>query len=152
MVEAQTPPNFDTLIVNAEELTPEQKIKIKEAKDLLNFHGIPLNKVRFAFDRTFTYDVDANVVNPKYTVLRPRKRKYHVIEIGKPENLMSISMGLYQTDDDNFVNVKKIIKKSKRGVVIMLDLSSIDFHFNYSFLMANLDNAVDFHKNSQENL
>jgi hypothetical protein len=145
----QTPPNFDTVFVNNDELSLEQKGTIRLAKELLTLHRLPLNKIRFVFNKTFTYDVDTNTVNPKYVMLQPRKKRNHPIEIGKPENLMSISVGLYQIDHDNYATVREIIKKSKRGVVIMLpsqkDLSGLD----YSFLMANLDNAVEFHKNNK---
>jgi hypothetical protein len=142
------PEDFITITMNSEELSLEQKNEIKAAKELLTFQGIPLNKVRFVFERTFTYDVDADIVNPKYTVLQPKKKfkKAHPVEIGKPVNFMTISVGLYQTDHDNYESVKKIIKGSKRGVVINLGFASLD----YTFLMANLDNAVDFYKNSPE--
>jgi len=150
-VEVQTPPNFDTVIVNGEELTELEKKQIKAAKDLFILQQIPLNKVRFVFDFKFTYDIDKDIVNPKYTVLVPRKKKKnnHPIEIGVPENLMTISVGVYQTDYDDFNNVRSIIKNTKKGVVVKL--SHIE-HFSgleHDMLMANLDKAIEFQKNNQ---
>ena len=152
IVEVQTPPNFDTVIVNGEELTKTEKKQIKEAKDLLSFYQIPLNKVRFVFDKTFTYDVDKDIVNPKYVKLIPRKKRKNnnIIDINVPAELMTIHVGLYQTDYDDFENVKEIIKKSKKGVVIMLkDYGVNDLGLDYNVLMANLDKAIEFHKNIQ---
>ncbi|MFA5207567.1 MAG: hypothetical protein WC428_02805 [Candidatus Paceibacterota bacterium] len=150
IVEVQTPPNFDTVIVNSEELTEIEKQQIKAAKELLSLHQIPLNKVRFIFDFKFTYDVDKNIVNPKYTILVPRKKKKnnHPIEINVPENLMTIAVGVYQTDYDDFENVKNIIKNSKKGVVIKLNHVDHFSKLDSDVLMANLDGAIEFHKNS----
>lgn len=146
IVRVPKPEDFDTFIKNNAELSLQEKILVKGARDLLFSNNIPLNKVRFVFDRNFEYDVDTDTVNPKYTILKPKKawRNVHTIEIDKPENLMTISLGLYQTDHDDFDNVRKIIKRSKRGVVIKLDRVDKYDGLNYSFLMANLDNAVKF--------
>lgn len=151
IVEVQTPPNFDTIIVNGEELTEVEKKQIKTAKDLFTRNEIPINKVRFVFDFKFTYDVDKDIVNPKYTVLVPRKKKKdnHPIEIGVPENLMTIEMGVYQTDYDDYNNVRSIIKNTKKGVVIKLNHIDQFSGLDHDILMANLDGAIEFHKNSQ---
>jgi hypothetical protein len=150
IVEVQTPPNFDTVIINGEELTEVEKKQIKNAKDLFTRNEIPINKVRFVFDHTFTYDVDKDVVNPKYTVLVPRKKKKgnHTLEIGVPENLMTIEMGVYQTDYDDYNNVRSIIKSTKKGVVIKLNHIDQFSGVDHDILMANLDGAIEFHKNS----
>ena len=150
-VEVQTPPNFDTIIVNGEELTEIEKKQIKAARDLFTRNEIPLNKVRFIFDFTFTYDVDKDIVNPKYTVLVPRKKKKdnHPIEIGVPENLMTIEVGVYQSDYDEFKNVRNIIKNTKKGVVIKLNHIDQFSGLDHDVLMANLDKAIEFHKNSE---
>lgn len=150
IVEVQTPPNFDTVIVNGEELTEVEKKQIKAAKDLFTRNEIPINKVRFMFDFKFTYDVDKNTVNPKYTMLVPRKKKKgnHILEINVPENLMTIEVGVYQTDYDDFENVRNIIKNSKKGVVIKLNHNEQFSGLEHDILMANLDGAIDFHKKS----
>jgi hypothetical protein len=151
IVEVQTPPNFDTVIVNGEELTEVEKKQIKNAKDLFTRNEIPINKVRFVFDFTFTYDVDKDIVNPKYTVLVPRKKKKgnHSLEIGVPENLMTIEVGVYQTDYDDYNNIRSIIKSTKKGVVIKLNHIDQFSGLDHDILMANLDGAIEFHKNSQ---
>jgi hypothetical protein len=151
VVEVQTPPNFDTVIVNGEDLTEIEKKQIKAAKELFALQQIPINKVRFIFDFKFTYDIDKDIVNPKYTVLVPRKKKKdnHPIEIGVPENLMTIEIGVYQTDYDDFNNVRSIIKNAKKGVVIKLNHSDHFSGMEHDILMANLDAAIEFQKNSQ---
>jgi len=143
------PEDYITIVMNGDKLTAEQKAQIRIARELLLYHRIPLNKIRFVFSRTFTYDVDTDVVNPEYIVKQPKRKHKNVypIEIGKPENLMSISVGYYQTDDDDFENVRAIIKKTKKGVVITLDVSKTHDNFEYAVLMANLDSAIEFHKN-----
>ena len=150
IIEVQTPPNFNTVIVNGEELTEIEKKQIKNAKDLFTRNEIPINKVRFIFDFTFTYDVDKDVVNPKYTVLVPRKKKddNHAIEINVPENLMTIEVGVYETEYDYYNNVRSIIKSTKKGVVIKLNFKEQFSGLDHDVLMANLDNAIEFHKNS----
>ena len=143
--------DYESVIVNEKVLSEEEKRQIKEAKEILSLHQIPLNKVRFVFDMKFTYDVTNNIVNPRYVKLIPKKKtKYdQSIDVDAPAELMTIIVGTYQTDYDDFKNVREIIRKSKKGVVIMLDdsgsgnLSGIE----YNILMANLDVAVNFHNN-----
>ena len=141
--------DYDSVIVNEKRLSDEGKRQIKKAKEILSLHQIPLDKIRFIFDTKFTYDVIKNVVNPRYVKLIPKKKtKYdQSIDIDAPAELMTIHVGPYQTDYDDFKNVREIIRKSKRGVVIMLDdsgsgnLSGLE----YNILMANLDSAIKFH-------
>jgi hypothetical protein len=143
--------DYKSVIVNEKQLSDEEKRQLKEAKEILSLHQIPLNKVRFVFDMKFTYDVTNNVVNPRYVKLIPKKKTKHdqSIDIDAPADLMTIIVGTYQTDYDDFKNVREIIRKSKKGVVIMLDdsgsgnLSGIE----YNILMANLDVAINFHNN-----
>ena len=143
--------DYESVIMNEKVLSDEEKRQIKEAKEILSLHQIPLNKVRFVFDLKFTYDVTNNIVNPRYVKLIPKKKtKYdQSIDVDAPTDLMTILVGTYQTDYDDFKNVREIIKKSKKGVVIMLDdsgsgnLSGLD----YNILMANLDAAINFHNN-----
>ena len=143
--------DYESIIVNEKQLSDEEKKQLKEAKEILSLHQIPLNKVRFVFDVKFTYDVTNNIVNPRYVKLVPKKKtKYdQSIAIDAPTDLMTILVGTYQTDYDDFKNVREIIRKSKKGVVIMLgdsgsgNLSGLE----YNILMANLDAAIDFHNN-----
>ena len=143
--------DYESIIVNEKQLSDEEKRQLKEAKEILSLHQIPLNKVRFVFDIKFTYDVTNNIVNPRYVKLIPKKKtKYdQSIDVDAPTDLMTILVGTYQTDYDDFKNVREIIRKSKKGVVIMLgdsgsgNLSGLE----YNILMANLDAAIDFHNN-----
>ena len=145
--------DYNSVIVNEKVLSDEEKRQIKEAKEILSLHQIPLNKVRFVFDVKFTYDITNNIVNPRYVKLIPKKKTKHdqSIDVDAPTDLMTILVGTYQTDYDDFKNVREIIRKSKKGVVITLDdsgsgnLSGLD----YNILMTNLDSAIEFYKNSQ---
>ena len=143
--------DYNSVIINEKVLSDEEKRQIKEAKEILSLHQIPLNKVRFIFDVKFTYDVTKDIVNPRYVKLIPKKKtKYdQSIDIDAPTNLMTILVGTYQTDYDDFKNVREIIRKSKKGVVIMLDNSGSGnlSGLNYNILMANLDAAINFHNN-----
>jgi hypothetical protein len=141
---------YESVIVNEKQLSDEEKKQLKEAKEILSLHQIPLNKVRFTFDIKFTYDVTNNIVNPRYVKLIPKKKtKYNQsIDIDAPTELMTILVGTYQTDYDDFKNVREIIRKSKKGVVISLnDLGTGKIGLDYSILMANLDAAINFHNN-----
>jgi hypothetical protein len=142
--------DYVSVIVNEKQLSDEEKRQLKEAKEILSLHQIPLNKVRFVFDVKFTYDVTNNIVNPRYVKLVPKKKtKYdQSIAIDAPTDLMTILVGTYQTDYDDFKNVREIIRKSKKGVVITLnDLGTGKIGLDYCILMANLDTAIDFHNN-----
>jgi hypothetical protein len=143
--------DYESIIMNEKELSYEEKRQIKEAKEILSLHQIPLNKVRFVFDMKFTYDVTNNIVNPRYVKLIPKKKTKHdqSIDVDAPTDLMTILVGTYQTDYDDFKNVREIIRKSKKGVVIMLDDSGSGnlSGLGYNILMANLDAAINFHNN-----
>ena len=106
--------DYESIIVNEKQLSDEEKKQLKEAKEILSLHQIPLNKVRFVFDVKFTYDVTNNIVNPRYVKLVPKKKtKYdQSIAIDAPTDLMTILVGTYQTDYDDFKNVREIIRKS----------------------------------------
>jgi hypothetical protein len=146
------PVDYDSIIVNEKELSDEEKRQIKLAKELFSLHQIPLNKIRFIFDTKFTYDISKDVVNPKYVKLIPKKKTKHthIIDVDAPAELMTITVGTYQTDYDDFKNVREIIRKSKKGVVVSLDdLGTGNIGLDYSILMTNLDSAIEFYKNSQ---
>jgi hypothetical protein len=145
------PVDYDSVIMNEKELSDEEKRQIKLAKELLSLHQIPLNKIRFIFDTKFTYDVIKDVVNPRYVKLIPKKKTKHnhTIDVDAPAELMTITVGTYQTDDDEFKNVREIIRKSKKGVVISLDdLGTGKIGLDYCLLMANLDSAINFHNSN----
>ena len=140
------PEDYTTIIVNGDPLTDDQKETIKVAKNILTQLRIPLNKIRFVFDKTFEYDVDTDKVNPQYKLLQPKikSKRIHPIEIGKPENIMKIHLGLYDVD-----YIKDIVKNSKKGVVIMLREGFYEAGISHSVLMANLDGAIAMFKEFQ---
>ena len=142
------PVDYDSIIMNEKELSDEEKRQIKLAKELFSLHQIPLNKIRFIFDTKFTYDISKDVVNPKYVKLIPKKKTKHnhIIDVDAPAELMTITVGTYQTDYDEFKNVREIIKKSKKGVVVSLDdLGTSKIGLDYCILMTNLDSAIEFY-------
>ena len=142
------PVDYDSIIMNEKELSDEEKRQIKLAKELFSLHQIPLNKIRFIFDTKFTYDISKDVVNPKYVKLIPKKKTKHnhIIDVDAPAELMTITVGTYQTDYDEFKNVREIIKKSKKGVVVSLDdLGTGKIGLDYCILMTNLDSAIEFY-------
>jgi len=98
---------------------------IKANKQLLLDNQVPINKIRFVFQPTFTYDVNNNIINPKYDIMLPingntglHAKDHPIIEINKP-NIKMIRVNSYDVDD-NYEFIKNLIKKSKLGVVIML--------------------------------
>lgn len=139
------PEDYNILDVNAGNYTAEQQGMIKGAQKVLSAYNIPLNKVRFVFTREFEYDAVTNKVNPTYTVMQPKvdSEYVHPISINKPDDIMTISTGKYYTD-----GLKKVIQRSKLGVVISLDedIESMNDHV----YMGNLDNAVEFYNEIQE--
>jgi hypothetical protein len=105
----------------------KQQNLIKKNQKLLLDHGVPIGKIRFVFAPQFTYDVDKNVINPVYQAFFPMNgssgrfaKDEPVIEVGKPDKLMSVVVGNYKFDD-NYEHLKSILKNSKRGIVIMIN-------------------------------
>ena len=120
------------------------EILIKDYRKMLLENQIPINKVRFVFQPTFTYDIDGDVVNPKYTVMLPVDIKtgafnnnYPTIEIGKPKNIMMISVKSYMYQD-NFAFLREKIKKTKRGIVMYRPIDTFDNRMR----IADLDEEV----------
>jgi len=115
-----------------------EKVKqhLKKNKDLLSLNGINLNKIRFVNLPTFNYDVENNVVNPKFTMMIPLRKngsklfdnKSPVIEIDKPKNLIRGDVNCYRVDD-NYGFIKELVKKSKRGIVIYIEEPHEHIHF-----------------------
>ncbi len=121
--------SLGTDVINA-----KQKELITKNRNLLSDNRVPLNKIRFVFQPTFTYDIDNDVINPKYDILLPVRgddglydKNSPVIEIGKPKNIIMASVLTYETPD-NYQLLKQILKHSKRGIVIFIaDESVADF-------------------------
>jgi len=103
------------------------KALAKKNRELLTLNGVNLNKIKFIFTPTFHYDLDNNVVNPQFTMMIPLRNdgsnlfdnNAPVVEIGKPKNLVMDSVRSYKVDD-NYVFLKELTKKSKRGIVIYI--------------------------------
>lgn len=121
----------------------EIKINIKVLLD----NRVPINKVRFVILPTFTYDVDNNVINPKYVVMHPTdqytgivSKNHSIIEIGKPENLITISVRTLSAIN-NYTLLKEILKKSKRGIVVY-------YVRDHMVRFADLDEEVEHYKNN----
>jgi len=131
-------------------------------QNLLLDHGVPIGKIRFVFGRQFTYDVDKNAINPSYYAFFPINgnnglfaKDVPVIEIGKPDNLVTVIVGNYQMAD-NYAFLKETLKKSKRGIAIMINDEIIPtvtgpevYRFSVDdevIYFANLDYAVEHYK------
>jgi hypothetical protein len=135
------------------------KVLVNTNKQLLLDNNVPINKIRFVFQPTFTYDIDNNTINPKYDVLLPINgnnglfaNDHPVIEINKPKSLIRISVNSYRIDD-NYEFIKHVVKNSKLGVVIMLaneivtHLDGSEEPYNFSvdsevIRLINLDEAI----------
>jgi hypothetical protein len=152
---------YEKYTMGGNHIDAKEKRLIRDNQNLLLENGVPINKVRFVFEPIFTYDIDKNTINPVYHVMLPINgnnrlfaKEEPVIEIGKPKNLITISVGNYCTDD-NYAYLKKILKRSKKGVVIFIADEKVNDLFTgaptpYKFSVdcevirfANLDAAVD---------
>lgn len=141
---------------------------VKKNKALLLENRVPIGKIRFVFQPSFTYDIDKDVVNPKYQVMLPTDEKNGlfvkdaaIIEIGKPENVIRINVRSYRTDD-NYAYLKAVLKYVKRGIAIYIGESNDINHFTgeaepHKFSVnceviryANLDEEVQEHLNQKE--
>jgi hypothetical protein len=153
-------PNEYKRFDNSVELNQKSKDMIKTNRDLLSLNQVPLDKIRFVFNPCFTYDVDKNIINPKYETFIPLRKdgsglfdnKAPVIEFGKPEKLMMVTVLTYKVDD-NYEFIKEMIKKSKRGVVIFIADDTTFFNEQYQFSvdsevirLVNLDEATEYYK------
>lgn len=145
------------------ELQDWQKELVKINKALLLDNRVPINKVRFVFQPSFTYDVDKNIINPKYDVMLPINgsngkvnEKAPLIEIGKPSKFISVNVISYKVDD-NYEFIKHMVKKAKRGVAIFIvdemvtNLKGVKERYHSSvdsniIRMINLDDAIEYYK------
>jgi len=109
----------------------------KNCKDILAENQIPLRKIKFVYEKSFIYDVDNNVINPKYKTIVPIKKKHPVIEVGKPENSMEVFLGEYRTAD-NYATLKQLTRKTKNGIAFLVhaDIENVMW-------LTNLDDAIN---------
>lgn len=140
---------------------------VKRNKALLLDNQVPIGKIRFVFQPSFTYDVDRDVVNPKYQVMLPIDEKglfvkdAAVIEVGKPENVIRVNVRSYRTDD-NYEYLKSLLKYSKRGLAIYIgndtqisyftgEADPVKFSVDCEVIrFANLDEEVQEYLNHKE--
>ena len=100
---------------------------IKKNRNLLSDNGLNLNKIRFVFSPTFTYDIDRDTINPRYRIYLPLRnddsglfdKDAPVLELGKPANLVTATVNNYKFED-NFAFIKELTRKSKRGIAIYI--------------------------------
>lgn len=137
---------------------------VKKNRRLLLDNGILLNKIRFVFQPCFTYDVDKDEINPKYTLMLPIdgntglfKKGVPELTIDKPEKLISVSVYSYSIED-NYEFIGKTLKNTKRGIVMFLaDETDNEFRTNEEMphifgvdteviRFANLDEEVEKYK------
>jgi hypothetical protein len=117
---------YEKYTFGAVKLTDHQKSLVKLNRGLLLDNQVPINKVRFVFSPTFTYDVDKDVINPKYDAMLPLngstglfKKKAPIIEIGKPEKFIRVNVDSYKVND-NYELITDMLNYGKRGVVIFI--------------------------------
>jgi hypothetical protein len=112
--------------VGTEVIDKKMRDIIHYNRNLLLDNRVSINKIRFVFQPVFTYDVDKDVINPKYEIMLPFDYKTGqfrnnepIIEIKKPENIIGITVDTYKFDN-NFAQLKEILKNSKLGIVIFI--------------------------------
>lgn len=143
---------------NNSEINDALKQLVKYNKELLLNNQVSINKVRFVFQPVFTYDINNDIINPKYDIMLPINgdnglfvKNKPIIEINKPENIISVSVNTYKVDD-NYDFIKLMQKKSKRGIVILLadEMTILNkkeelYHFSVEseyIRLINLDDAI----------
>ncbi|MFA5366344.1 MAG: hypothetical protein WC333_00275 [Dehalococcoidia bacterium] len=131
---------YKKVVLNGSFMTKAQKELLKNCKKRLSDNNIPLNKIRFVLEPQFIYDIDNNTINPTYTQLIPKKRKYPIVEIGKPKNSMTVFLGQYQTVN-NFNVIRNFTKGTKKGLVVLAS----EEDYNAVVWLANLDDAIVYY-------
>lgn len=120
--------SYQTIVMNDNYLTSKQRELIKFINGILSVDNISINKIRYVFTSSFLYDIDNNKINPVYQVMKPinfgRKKKPD-IEIGKPENSITITFEEFVNIDD-FEIIKMFMNLNKKGVVMYINEN--DFH------------------------
>ena len=139
--------------------TPDQEKLIAKNRKLLLDNQVPINKIRFVFSPTFTYDVDKNIINPNYDVMLPVDvngklvKDAPVVEVNKPNTMVLVGVDNYRVDD-NYMFIKTMLKNCKKGLVIFLEdgvFLENGTHDDYGvdtdvIRIANLDDAVEYMK------
>ena len=127
---------------------------INKNKTYLLDNNVPLNKIRFVFQPTFNYDVDKDIINPKFDVLFPINGNNGLfckdkpeITINKPKNLITIAVDSYRFDD-NYKFIKDCLKSTKRGIVIYIsDYPNNEFCVDDDVIrMSIIDMEINNHK------
>jgi len=139
---------YERIVIKDRPKTKRQSDLVKKVKAVLRESRIPTNKIRFVFEPTFLYDIDANEINPVYTVMMPRRKKKPIIEVDKPANSFVIKFCEFiDIDDDE--TIKPVVMSSKKGVVMYIDEKN--FNFDYNVGAVNLDASIAFHQQILEN-
>jgi len=151
---------YEKVHVGGNTRSKSQQALIKKNQNLLRENQVPLNKIRFVFQPNFEYDVDKNIINPPYQIMigtHPDTglcvKDAPIIEVGKPENLMAISVGSYKTAN-NYAYIKETLKRCKIGIAIFISDEVLTDGTPYCFSVADetvrlavLDDAVAHYKN-----
>lgn len=108
----------------------ENKQKISKIKKQLHRANIITSKIRFVFTPNFTYDINNDIINPKHDILIPISETgdyfIHsgVIYNNKPKNCILVFVKSY-TYSDIFDFLRKLTKKTKKGIVIYVNKDTI---------------------------
>jgi len=141
---------YERIVMNDHENTEKQKEMIKFVTGILSVNQIPINKIRFVFTPSFLYDINNDKINPVYQIMIPNKlggrTKKPIVEIGKPENSITIKFCEY-VDIDDYETIKPVVKASKKGVVMYID----EINFQGIVGACNLDTSIAFHYQLLEN-
>ena len=136
------------IVIKDRPKTKRQSDLVKKAKAVLSESRIPLNKIRFIFEPTFLYDIDANEINPVYSIMMPKRKRKPIIEIDKPANSFTVKFCEF-VDIDDAETIKPVVMSSKKGVVMYIDEKN--FHLDYRVGAVNLDATIAFHQQISEN-
>lgn len=162
-LQKEEPANEYTRIDVGDNLDDDFKALLKKNKELLTLNGVSLNKIRFVYTPAFRYDIDNNIINPKFVALIPSNKNAPIIEIDKPKNVTVISVRSYGVED-NYGFIKMMAKKSKRGLAIYIcdhkdAIDSEGNKFSYEFnvdadelRLRNLDEIIIPEEINEEDL
>ena len=133
----------------------EKKLIIKN-RNILSENRVSINKIRFVFTPIFQYDIETDIINPRYDVMIPMlggyvDKKSPIISVNKPHHLLSIITKFWQ-NNDNFANLKRILKHCKKGVVIMIaNKECYEYNVDEYIQMAILDDEIEKYNQNNEN-
>lgn len=127
-------------------ITSDIKLKRLEEENnkILLLNNVDISKIRYSHMPMFRYDIDNDIVNPKFGVFIPTRGKYfdnsfEPIELNKPKNLTQICVNSYSVDD-NIQFIKDTLLKSKLGIVIFIHepLENEDKNYKFNVLSKEL--------------